>query len=332
MRDWIDCVMPCTPAVRAWALPGVHGAEASKLHIRVVEVERAADAVLDTARARWQDVHVCLLPVCPDNLSWARTVLGQMGGARSVPVMALTCDLRAVALRDLIALCVADFMRTPGCPHELRVRVERMLAQARRMQLDTLSQSLAGSDADVRAVKISEDGALNRYDSGVRDPCTPHDASATENARERCPRGVRTYSMGRLVGRVAAGEPERRRAPHPAQHHGLHRAEDSPRVAASATGRAALETFAVTTARRCALYDEPLRESKLRVVEGFEQAYVTVMLNRYGGNITQAARAAKKHRRAFWELLRKYHIDLSLYRGVEPAPVSVAGDLHSKSA
>jgi DNA-binding NtrC family response regulator len=60
--------------------------------------------------------------------------------------------------------------------------------------------------------------------------------------------------------------------------------------------------------------DEPFREAKARVVEGFERAYLRRALLRYSGNVAQAARASSKHRRAFWALMRKHQIDASTYR------------------
>jgi two-component system response regulator GlrR len=45
--------------------------------------------------------------------------------------------------------------------------------------------------------------------------------------------------------------------------------------------------------------------AKARVVADFERTYLSGLLEAHGGNISHAARAAKKNRRAFWELLRK---------------------------
>ncbi len=41
----------------------------------------------------------------------------------------------------------------------------------------------------------------------------------------------------------------------------------------------------------------------------FERAYVEKMLVKHGGNITRAARSAKKERRSFGRLVKKYGID-----------------------
>lgn len=51
-----------------------------------------------------------------------------------------------------------------------------------------------------------------------------------------------------------------------------------------------------------------LREAKARAVQEFERTFITRLLRTYEGNISEAARAAKKHRREFWELMRKYKI------------------------
>ena len=55
--------------------------------------------------------------------------------------------------------------------------------------------------------------------------------------------------------------------------------------------------------------------AKARAVEIFERDYIERLLARHGGNITHAADAAAKNRRAFWQLIRKHGIDSSKYRG-----------------
>lgn len=60
--------------------------------------------------------------------------------------------------------------------------------------------------------------------------------------------------------------------------------------------------------------DEPFRQAKARVVAGFERAYLRGALYRHAGNVARAARAACKHRRAFWALMRKHQIDAAHFR------------------
>ncbi len=55
-------------------------------------------------------------------------------------------------------------------------------------------------------------------------------------------------------------------------------------------------------------YVESFQSAKAKAVEKFEKDYLQRLLTANGGNISQAARAAQKNRRAFWELVRKHHI------------------------
>lgn len=64
------------------------------------------------------------------------------------------------------------------------------------------------------------------------------------------------------------------------------------------------------------------KEAKAQVVASFERRYVESMLATHGGNITRAARAARKDRRGFFELIRKHGIDARRFR-----PADVAGRL-----
>jgi DNA-binding NtrC family response regulator len=52
------------------------------------------------------------------------------------------------------------------------------------------------------------------------------------------------------------------------------------------------------------------REAKTQ----FERAYLENLLLAHQGNITKAAQAAHKNRRAFWELLRKHQIDVNSFK------------------
>ena len=56
-------------------------------------------------------------------------------------------------------------------------------------------------------------------------------------------------------------------------------------------------------------------EAKQRVVDRFENEYLREVLRRSSGNICQAARFAGKHRRAFFELIRKHGIEADEFRG-----------------
>ena len=53
---------------------------------------------------------------------------------------------------------------------------------------------------------------------------------------------------------------------------------------------------------------------KAMVVAQFERNYIDKVLTLSNGNITKAARAAQKNRRAFWQLIQKHSIDTERYR------------------
>jgi two-component system response regulator GlrR len=60
--------------------------------------------------------------------------------------------------------------------------------------------------------------------------------------------------------------------------------------------------------------EESFQQAKARAVERFERTYLQSMLLAHRGNITRAAHAARKNRRAFFELLRKHRIDAGVFR------------------
>ena len=60
--------------------------------------------------------------------------------------------------------------------------------------------------------------------------------------------------------------------------------------------------------------DESFQAAKARVVERFERSYIERLLQASEGNISHAARIAKKNRRAFFELIRKHAIDADRFR------------------
>ena len=69
------------------------------------------------------------------------------------------------------------------------------------------------------------------------------------------------------------------------------------------------------------------REAKACAVEAFERKFIQQILQAHDGNIAEASRAAKKNRRAFWELMRKHGISSgapAAHRSTEPVGVGAA--------
>lgn len=59
---------------------------------------------------------------------------------------------------------------------------------------------------------------------------------------------------------------------------------------------------------------ESFKSAKAKTIAEFEKNYIQGLLFANQGNITQAAKAAEKNRRAFWELIRKYKIDIQSFK------------------
>jgi DNA-binding NtrC family response regulator len=59
---------------------------------------------------------------------------------------------------------------------------------------------------------------------------------------------------------------------------------------------------------------ESLREAKAKEIARFEKNYIQGVLSACRGNITRAAEISQKNRRAFWQLIQKYRIDVSRFR------------------
>jgi two-component system, NtrC family, response regulator GlrR len=59
------------------------------------------------------------------------------------------------------------------------------------------------------------------------------------------------------------------------------------------------------------------REAKARLITEFEREYILCLLTSCDSNVSEAARAAGKNRRAFWELIRKHKIDVRQFRSAE---------------
>jgi DNA-binding NtrC family response regulator len=56
------------------------------------------------------------------------------------------------------------------------------------------------------------------------------------------------------------------------------------------------------------------QQAKAKIVAQFEKDYIQRLLLSYNGNISRAAQAARKNRRAFWELVRKHRVDVQTFK------------------
>jgi DNA-binding NtrC family response regulator len=66
--------------------------------------------------------------------------------------------------------------------------------------------------------------------------------------------------------------------------------------------------------RRATECQESFKEAKANAIAQFERSYIQGLLVAHQGNISRAARAAHKNRRAFWQLIRKHRIDVQSFK------------------
>jgi two-component system response regulator GlrR len=60
--------------------------------------------------------------------------------------------------------------------------------------------------------------------------------------------------------------------------------------------------------------EKSFQEMKAEVISEFEKNYLCRMLEVHQGNITRAAQAACKNRRAFWGLITKHRINVQMFK------------------
>lgn len=136
MRERLDCALIGTACTEGWTRPwaGRHWGGRLYFHTPMPSIDVAhsgAAGRLANGSMLLRRFDVCLVPVCAHNLAWARTSLLAAQGRLTTPVFALIDQLKAAALNDLYELGLSDFVRTPLCPEELRVRIERLLDERR---------------------------------------------------------------------------------------------------------------------------------------------------------------------------------------------------------
>jgi two-component system, NtrC family, response regulator GlrR len=74
------------------------------------------------------------------------------------------------------------------------------------------------------------------------------------------------------------------------------------------------ETDVDLPSRKAAQCNMSFKDAKAHVVNKFERSYLERLLASYQGNISRAAQAAQKDRRAFWQLIRKHGIDAQIFK------------------
>ena len=257
MRERLDCAI-LAPGREDWAnaLRGPHLGGRLVLHAPPGPPGSAAAALADPGVTRGR-YDAGLAYVDESSIRDWRTALAPLAGRLPSVLLVYAVGLRAQAIRDLVALGAADFLRPPFCPEELRARLDQAL--------NRLAPSCIAEHLPLYGERPPASARRPRPDPAQTEP----PVSAAEIAL-----------CDTILDRSGSE----------------------------------LEAYAVAVAMQRATSRESFRAAKCQVVARFERAYIRAALGRHAGNITLAARAAQKHRRAFWALMRKHDIDPTPYR------------------
>ncbi|WP_322995682.1 helix-turn-helix domain-containing protein [Castellaniella sp.] len=127
MRERLDCAL-LAPGRGDWvnALQGAH--LGGRLHLHALQPQRSsAQALMDDSALVRGRYDAGLLYADEASLSVWRTILAARAGRLPAVLLVYAVGLRAQAVHDLISLGVADFVRPPFCPEELRARLQAAL-------------------------------------------------------------------------------------------------------------------------------------------------------------------------------------------------------------
>ncbi len=211
-----------------------------------------------------------------------------------------------------VAALAASSMRLRRFDACLLPVAEQNLAWARRAlsaSRGVLHTPVLALVHQLKAAALNDLYALGLPDF-IRDPACPQEL----RARVEHLLDDRRYHSAVAATRGSVGESSPR-------YQGAPAADSQEAICATILDRSGqeLDAYAAASASRFATSKESFRAAKSKVIERFERAYITAALGRHSGNIAMAARAAQKHRRAFWALMRKHEIDATPFRGA-PAP------------
>ncbi|SAI21830.1 Uncharacterised protein [Bordetella ansorpii] len=308
MRECFECALLVAPegaaGAASWVQPELSG-ERLRLQAHALAECSAPDAdpasLIAAASLHLQRYDACLLPVEPSSLQWVRLALLRAQGVLRIPVLVLSHEVKAPALADLLALGAADFLRAPLCTEELRARLLRIVARRGARSEPTVGYPAPRPPDGGGWPGVTVQEAMPAYSRVGRAAYRTVPGHTLPGMAAR-PMPTDTYPRGHIGSRRFTGNADSDCAtvrPRARQHDDTAEAKAPP-------------TFS----------NEPFRQAKARVVDGFEQDYLRQALQRHQGNVAQAAKASNKHRRAFWALMRKHRIEAAPYRVTPQAQAS----------
>ncbi|AOB32937.1 hypothetical protein AKI39_22615 [Bordetella sp. H567] len=322
MRETLDCGVLMVPAHAGWikAWMDRHAGHMARVRLHAVPLDdgappggaqggagaQAATQSLARLAMSLRRFDACLLPVAPDTLGWTRTALSCARGGLHTPLIGLAKSLKAAAVEDLLALGMCDFVRDPLCPEELRVRVDRVASGRRPAGGPAVGGMAAPGHPTGREAAVAGQGVGSACPQDMDAPSVSLSGGPAAKALGE-PASHYAWADGRAGAGVGAAAIAAAAA---AARMALSPGDARPRLSRELIDSSLLAIQAAPRVHP----DEPFRIAKSRVVDSFERDYVRTALSRHAGNVARAARASAKHRRAFWALMRKHHIDAAPYR------------------
>lgn len=218
-----------------------------------------------------------ILPVMPESLVWTRIMLAQLGSVPNFPMVVLAHDVQPIAFLDLNKLGVMDYIFENDHPTLIRLRISNVLERFRLY------------------------GRTVLMDKGEDN---------TQEKREGLVKNL-PIQLGRLGGEYSLrfGRQEERDQGLKIDEKESLKTNSSMRMRSLYLSKAKQQDFIN--------YSDTFQAAKSKMISEFEKNYVVNALRVSHGNIGMAAQFANKHRRAFWELMRKHHIQADDYKEVK---------------
>lgn len=215
-----------------------------------------------------------ILPVMPESLVWTRIMLAQLGNLPNFPMVLLAHDVQPIAFLDLSKLGIMDYIFENDHPTLMRLRISNV---------------------------------LERFRLYGRTALTDREGENIQEKRESLLKNL-PIQLGKL-----GGEYSLRLGRQGGKEKGLEVDGKSPLKANSSMS---MKSLYLSKAKRQDFinYSDTFQVAKSKMISEFEKNYVVNALRVSHGNIGMAAQFANKHRRAFWELMRKHQIQAEDYK------------------
>ena len=179
MRQQIDCAVLSIATHETWMSTtlAVSGPALSRIKLHPLDWEDATVFAVGSDHGVKLDVQalaqaavtlrrydVCLIPVSLETLGWTRQALAAIPRGPYTPFVGVFNELRSAAMQDLLELGMADFVRLPVCPEELRARLLTTVSRSPKPGSLREPQPLYGSPSWCEQAKmtIAEKGKTHR--------------------------------------------------------------------------------------------------------------------------------------------------------------------------